>query len=436
MFHAKPLQRLLEARINEADGDFAQKQLTGRNTWIMELWSTLGLLNRNVAKDGSVSFAESVDDLGRPAIAPNSAKATEFSLRHLAEAIFGDSFDRHFNPYEGGDRMALLEAGPGIDPTAFLNINTFSLATSGLVEAQVLERFVNPGFIGDQLVTVRPTRLNGEKMIGITGIGNKAQTRVPGEPHPRAGFGEQYIETPQLDEKALAVEVQQESVFYDLTGQVLDVAGSVGEELGYLREITIIDLVEGVTNPYSRNGTASDTYQATTPWVNEQTNDMADHTDIQNSKSLFRLMRDPDTLKEILVIPTQILHHSDREDDFFRVFNTTELREVTNTDTTTITTGAPSTSVNKPTLLSSPIVDTRREATDGLNLSNANSLIRWLHGDFKKAFMWMEAWPIRVRQASATEYGMLDRGIIAAYFANYRGIGAVREPRYTVANIN
>lgn len=430
MFRTKQIRRLLEARVNEA-----RDQVAGRNAFIMELWSTLGLLNRHVnERTGAVTFTESVDDLGRPTIADHAARPAEFSLRELAEGIFGDSFDRYFNPHDQFSRQVLLEAGPGIDPTAFLNINTFSLATSGLIEAQVLERFENPAFIGDQLVTVRPTRLNGEKMIGVTGIGDKADSRKPGEPHARAGFGEQWIETPELDEKALAVEVQQESVFYDLTGQVLDVAGSVGDELGYLREKTIIDLVEGVTNPYVYNGTAYNTYQTTAPWINSQSNPMEDHTDIQNSKSLFRKMTDPATGKEILVIPNQILHHSDREDDFFRVFNTTELREITNTNTMTYTSGAPSTSVNKPKLLSSPIVDNRRSAADGLNLSEANAKTRWLHGDFKKAFLWMEAWPIRVRQASASEYVMMDRGLIAAYFANYRGVGAVREPRYSVAN--
>ena len=427
---ARQVRALLEARISE-HGD-----REGRLYFVDEIHSMLGLLIEQQHDGGPSTFLESLDEFNRPVLAENRIRPDAFSLRELAEGVFGESFEKYFDPHENNSRGNLLEAGPGIDPTAFLNINTFSLATSGLVEAQVMERFENPAFIGDQLVTVRPTRLNGEKMIGITGIGDKASSRKPGEPHARAGFGEQWIETPELDEKALAVEVQQEAVFYDLTGQVLDVAGSVGEELGYLREKTIIDLVEGVTNPYIYNGTSYNTYQTSTPWINSHTNDMENHTDIQNSKELFREMTDPATGKEILVMPNTILHHSAREDDFFRVLNQTEIRETTNTNTLTVSPPPPSVSVNKPTLLSSPIVDNRRTASDGLSLSEANAKIRWLHGDFKKAFMWMEAWPIRVRQASASEYVMMDRGLIAAYFANYRGVGAVREPRYAVANTN
>lgn len=441
MFRAKKLRKLLEARINEArtaGHDAPMAQRVGRQRFVNEIRADLGVLvESRDGETGRVTFTESVDEYDRPTLAEGRARPEEFSLRQLAEAIFGDSFERYFDPHEGFDgQTALLEAGPGIDPTAFLNINTFSLATSGLVEAKVLENFENPIFIGDNLVDIRPTRLNGEKMIRTSGIGNKAQTRAPGEPHPRAGFGEEWIETPELVEKALAVEVQQEAVFYDLTGTVLDKAGSVGEELGYLRELTIIDLVEGVANPYKYNGTAYNTYQTSTPWINSHTNAMVDHTDFQASRELFREMTDPVTGKEILVIPNTMLIHSARVDDFFRQMNATEVRETTNTNTVTISPQVPSVTDGRATLFSSPIVDNRRTASDGLNLSEANAKVRWLHGDPKRAFMWMEAWPIRVRQASATEYVMLDRGLIAAYFANYRGVGAVREPRYMVANTN
>lgn len=46
----------------------------------------------------------------------------------------------------------------------------------------------------------------------------------------------------------------------------------------------------------------------------------------------------------------------------------------------------------------------------------------------------MEAWPLRVTQASASEYAMMDRGLVAAYFANYRGVGAVVQPQYMIRN--
>lgn len=377
------------------------------------------------------------DAFGRPSIKPNSAHPTEYDLVETLEA-FGEALGfRHFarsvlDKKENFEfHGSALEAGPGIDPTAFSAINLWTGATAGLVEAQVIEKYQNPAYIGDMLVTVKPTRLNGQKFIGVTGIGNKAKERFPGESHARATFGQHYIATPELSEQALSVEVTQEADFYDLTGQVMETAAGVGEELGYKRELTLLDLVIGVTNPYSYNGTGYNTYQTATPWINSQQNEMADHTDIQISQAMFRKMTDPATGKEILVMPKTILHHSDREQDFNRVFNATEVRETTNTNTITI---SPNPTKTKFTCLSSPILDNRMTAANGLNLSLSNAQKRWYMGDYPGAFMWMEAWPLRTNGVSANEMVMRDRGLIAAFFSNYRGVGAVREPRKTGVN--
>ncbi len=368
------------------------------------------------------------DAFGRPSIKAGSAHPGEYDLVDVAEAIGEAMGFRHFarSLFDKAERFefhgSALEAGPGIDPTAFAAINLWTGTAAGLVEAQVIEKFQNPLFIGDALMTIKPTKMNGQKFIGVTGIGNKAQTRLPGESHPVAGFGQHYITTPELEEKALSVQVTQEAEMYDITGQVMETASGVGEELGYLKELTQIDLALGVTNPYSYNGAGYNTYQTSAPWLNSQTNLMADHTDIQNSQAMFRKMTDPVTGKEILVMPNTIIHHSDREQDFNRVFHATEVREVTNTNTVTISPNPTNTQFKR---LSSPILDNRMTAADGLNLSAPNALARWYMGDFPGAFMWMEAWPLRVIPVSANEFVMRDKGLVAAFFANYRGIGAV-----------
>lgn len=432
MFQKRALRRLLESCVNET-----RDPVRGRQRFVGELWATLGIVTASKPDaQGNVEFMESVDELGRPVIAKGAARPEEFSLRLLAESIGGEEWvETYFSPNGGADRLTLLEAGPGIDPTAFLNINTFSLATAGLVEAKVMEKFMNPGFIGDQLVEVRPTRMNGEKMIRIGGIGNKGQTRGINQPHPRASFGEEWVETPELTEKALATEVSQEAVFYDLTGQVLDTAGSVGEELGYLRELEILRMVAGATNSYNYKGTTYNTYQTATPWINDHANVPEDYSDIDNALQLFSQMTDPVTGKEILVNPTTIIHQPNKRMLFNNILNATEVRNTTNTNTVTI---SPSPITSQFTLLESPIFfNVMQAATSGnlgLGLSASDAGKYWYMGDFKRAFAWMEAWPLRTRQASPNEYVMLDRGLIAAYFSNYRGVGAVKEPRYAVRN--
>ena len=78
----------------------------------------------------------------------------------------------------------------------------------------------------------------------------------------------------------------------------------------------------------------------------------------------------------------------------------------------------------------------RATAADGLNLSASNAKEYWWVGDFKKAFYWMENWPMTPWQASASELYMKDRGLVAIYGANYRGVAYAKQPRYAVRNKN
>lgn len=374
---------------------------------------------------------------GAPTIASGALQPEEVSIPLLAEAICGRDFVlEHFYHPSGAARRAVLEAGVGMDPSIMRNISTFSLAVGGLIEAKVIAGFNQPAFIGNRLVRTVPTQKNGEKMIGVTGIAQEPQSREPGKAHVRGSFGAHYITTPELDEKALALDITKEVVRYDLTGDVLRQAGRIGEVLGYTKEKTQLSLVVGASNPYVYNGTGYNTYQGSAPWVNSQGNEFADYSDLENSKKLFRRMTDPVTNREIMVEGWQVLVAPDREITFDRVLNANEIRETTNTNTVTIG-GNPI--KGKYEILSSQIAFNLLQATaanGGLALSETNSLKRWYHGDFKKAFMWMEAEPLTTEQANPADYAMIDHQLIASYFSRYVGIGAVEEPRYVVVNTN
>ena len=437
MVTAKGLRRLLEGRIADAEKSGlsgADAVKAGRMQFVKELREQVGLMTR---AEGSADLVESVDQSGNPKLADGRVSPYEFSFKEMALAIGGERFVESFDPNNGADAVTLLEAGPGVDPTHFLNINTFNAATTGLLEAQVLEKFKNANFIGDELFETRPTRKNGEKIIGTAGIAANTGadlSRKPGEAHPRTKFGERWVNTPELSEKALAIEITQEAVFYDLTGEVLDTAAGVGDLLGYEREKTMLRLFAGITNSYSYKGTSYNTYQASTPWINDHANPLVDYQDIDDALELFTGMTDPETGREIMLmdVPT-IVHDPRKESLWHRTLNSIETRETTNTNTVTISTPVPSTKKGYK-LLSSVILRNLIDVEGGVTLDQAKAW--WFIGNPKRAFRWMEAWPIRVRQANANEYVMLDRGLVAAYFANYRGVGAVVEPRYVVRNKN
>lgn len=418
MLKFKEYRKLLQKGVTESEARNGSA-VDARHTFVEDFRLLLGITE---------------DVNGNPRIAEGAMRPDEVNIPLLAEAIFGaEKMRETFYHDSSPDRRTILEAGP-VDPSAMLNISTFSLAVGGLIDAQIIAKFNNPAFIGDRLVTTRPTNKNGEKMIGVNGSADEGKTRAPGKPHARTGLGNHYIQTPELEEKALAIDVTKEVVRYDLTGDVLNEASNIGFSLGYGREKTRLKLVNGGVNPYNRNGTGYNTYQTTTPWVNNQTNEFADLSDLENSKKLFRQMTDPDTGREILVEGWQILCSPDREITFDRVLNAYEVRETTNTNTVTIG-GNPI--KGRYEILSSQIEFNLRQAAaadGGLALSADNSNKRWYHGDFKKAFAWMEAEPLTTRQANAAEYLMMDHGLIASYFASYVGIGAVIAPQYVVVN--
>src|SRR5205807_607255 len=98
-----------------------------------------------------------------------------------------------------------------------------------------------------------------------------------------------YVTTPATRENALAVDVNKEAVFYDLTGNVLQMAASVGEWLGYRKELDAIDCFIGVTSQstglsaFNYGGTAYNTYSTSqiigkSTLVNQQSNPLLDWT--------------------------------------------------------------------------------------------------------------------------------------------------------------
>jgi hypothetical protein len=422
-----PNLKTLRSQLESAVNSFGETE--GRIKFVEEIKESVGLLTR----DSEGNLIESVDDNGNPALAKGSWKPEEYSLRNLAIAIGGHSFYESMEPGEGPDMKALLEAGPGIDPTNFINTNVFSASVAGLVEAKVMEKFKNAEFIGDQLFDTVPTNLNGEKMIGTGGLASTAGdgTRKPGEPHQRAQFGDRWVQTPELEEKALAVEVTQEAVWYDKTNEVLQVAGEVGDSLAYGREKTMLRLFAGITNNYTYKGVAYDTYQATTPWINTHANEAATYADVDEANELFTNMTNPETGREIMIDRSQrvLVIDETKESLWNFILNSTQVKEVSSNTSMYAPAPASAKSLSQPLM---SVILRNLLIASGLTATQAKGY--WFIGNPKKAFKWMEHHPLRVRSASPNEYVMLDRGLIAAYFADYRGIGAVVEPRYMVRN--
>lgn len=373
-------------------------------------------------------------------------KPSEVTISALAEAIIGrDTLQDLYGANSGFEVASLREAA--IDPTAFLNINLFNLATAGLVNARIMEAFVSPQYIGKDLVTTVPTNMNGHKIIGVTGIAPQtaaAKARAPGASHASVGLGEAWQTTPETTEQALKVEITKEAVFFEqATGEIMQKANMIGDELAYGQEKDIARIVTGVTNNYNRNGTSYDTYQASTPWINTHTNEFSDETDVDDARALLLGMTDPDTGREIDITVSTILCSPYRELTFREQLFGTQVSLQTQISSSVAgrmkLTSSQINQVAKGTLNLLPLTQIWHNilvasSPDGLGLTATQAKGYWWWGDFKKAFEWHENWPLTPWQAAATELTMKDRGLIAVHGANYRGVAYSREPRYAIRN--
>lgn len=439
---AREIRSLLQGRIREAH-DAGQEQRVGAAAFLRDWNEALGL---NPDWDGSSSADCYLTEELRPVFGQGRFSPREVSIATLCEAIMGrDARDEYYGPNSHFSMATLREAA--IDPTAFLNISLFNLATAGLVNARILEGFNKPEYIGRGLVTVVPTNMNGHKIIGTAGINAQtaaAKNRLPGQPHASIQFGEAWQTTPETVEQALKVEITKEATFFEqASGEVMRQADQIGDELARGEEVEICDEFIGVTNSYNRSGTSYNTYQASTPWINSGSNPFTDENDLDDANALLLAMTDPDTGREIQINLLQVFCSPYRERVFREQLFPSQVSLGTqissNVAQRIIQSQSATAQVMRGTIKVIPLTQiwhNRMIAADGLGLTGANAKAYWWVGEPQRAFEWHENWPLTPWQAVATEMVMKDRGLIAIHGANKRGKVYTREPRYMVRNTN
>jgi hypothetical protein len=446
----------------------------GRHAFVTQVRHWLGLCDKHGNNHR--------DPAGNRRIREAKMQPNEFDIGELAASLIGAAYKDYFDPsnpgsmaglarhrllVEGahpGDERALLEAtGVGVDVSAFANINAWTGVVGGLIERKILEAFESPEFIADELMPAEPTKVKeGQKVIGVSRIGDKAEERQPGEPHRRAGVGERFVTLQGTRENALAIDVFKEAVFFDLTGQLLEHAAQVGEWLAYRKEIDCIDAFIGVTtqsggryqftyrnavyNTYSTSAQAqANNNNIPIGYMNQQPNELIDWTNLESSWLLFVRTTDPETQTRVRVMPDTLLVNPGKLATAELIVGATNLERRTAVGATQATAGVlqvgqgagnPAGRFGTKKILYSPLVEQRCTDATGLNLNQANATKYWWHFQRGKAFKYMQNWPLNVAQAPSNSYDMLDRGIVASYFANERGMPSVWSPWHVVLNTN
>ena len=378
---------------------------------------------RELKRMYETSGAEKTVQHLQEALQTGDLKPEDFSIRELAEATLSPERVRQMDPRQGG--VCLLEAGDGVDVTAFSNI------TGQVVQAKILDAYNQEAFVLSRLVETIPTRLDGERIPGIGRVGDNVAEVRPGMPYPSLGFAEDYIDTPQTTKRGFIVPVTKEAVFFDRTHLILQRAAEVGEVLGLNKEKRLLDLLIGTTNNYTWKGAAYNTYSATGTgtapdgtWVNQMTAELIDWTDVDAAEQFFADILDPNTGEPVLIQATTVLVMPAYRHAAHRIFNAAEINYTSGS-----TTAIAANPLGNYTVVESRLAY-RRLLAAGTAAAAAKKW--WFLGDMRKAFAYMENWPITVAQSPLGGEAEFSQDIVVRFKASERGAAAVINPRYVV----
>lgn len=339
--------------------------------------------------------------------------AAKWSLRELFEQFVPDGREavNLLRPQsEGGYRIQ--ESAELVDTSMFANI------IGQVVYSSTLSGFNMPGLIGDQLCEVIQTQFSGERIPGVGRVGDDLDIVNEGQPYPNAVMGEEYIDTPETIKRGLILNVTREAIYFDRTGVLLSEANKLGQRVAVNREKRILDVVTGIVTIFRRNGASA---VATYDSVNSVTsNAFADWTSVDAAQQKFNTMTDPITGEPIAIDAIQVLVPKALETIGKRVQNATMTRQGT-------ASGANQTYVNGTSLQNAFELVTGQYVRQ-----RTSSDSTWFAGDFKKAFVYMQNWPLQVTQSSEDSEVGFTRDIVLRLKASERGAAGVRERLYAV----
>lgn len=324
--------------------------------------------------------------------------------------------------------QAMTEAQGAVTTAAFQNIS------GQIVYSAILEPYRMEMDVFSKLIPERETEfLDGEKMAGITPIGDVVAVRPEGFPYQLAGPGENWIFTPPVLDRGVEVPLTWEALFNDRTkGQLLATCKDIGKWGGRNREKRAIDCIVDLNTTrhrYNWRGTVIASYgdnSGTHSWDNlSASNALTDWTSLNVAEQNMNALVDPFTGEPIefetkhLIVTKSLQHVAER------IIHATEINVATPGYATTgnpTRTQATNPYLNKAEIVTSRLLGARISAGSG----NASD---WFMGDIGEYAMYMVAEKLQVVPMPSNSMEEYRRRIVAGWRVNERGAYVVREPR-------
>ena len=352
----------------------------------------INLINEGEITENDFSLKALYDGIG----APDLRKAKIIENRHITEK--------------------------DVEITEALSTTAFPKITGALINKVVQQSYDLEYGIGDQLVTVIPSSVRDETVVGFSA--DMELKEVPeGMEYEEGSFGEKYHKIKNT-KKGRIISLTEEMIKFDQTGQMVLQAKRVGEYAKSAREKIILNAVLELTSSgdlaaWRPAGTATTLYSntSTDPYSDDTLDNLgsealADETDLDTAMALFSKFTDENGIP-IHVNPKVLLVG-------------VSLRGVANKICYS------GQAVEKTVPAGSKNIYTGTKVLATAFIDQELSTTAWFIGDPKKQFVYTEVFPLQVLQAKAGNSDEFKKDIIYSFKARlYGGAGAITN-RYMV----
>ena len=369
---------------------------------------------------------------------------TRWSLKALAEGIFGDQWYNKIKAGAISAQRGLWETQGAVDISAFSNI------TGQLLVDRIRANFNAPEFIGDKLFEIVPVvggNLGTHREPWLSRVKDDPGLIMAQQEYPETQFVEQYIDLPALEKRGLKCSVSLEMIFGDKTKQATQQADDVGYRIRLNREERQLKVVAGIINNWKYMGTTYSTFLPSGLYVNLTTgNQIVNYQGVVNLETLFANMVDLVTGRSIqidpnamtiLCVPTKLpelkiaLHAARTRGGQYPAAGapTNALQELE---------GVPLINdVDYPLITSKILWHLLTDAApygQAILPANAREYV-WM-GHFQKAFVYREAMPFTTTQAPPGSPAEFNQDIIVQVKAMEWGVAGVQSPQQVVLSKN
>lgn len=304
----------------------------------------------------------------------------------------------------------------GMNYEAAIATSSYTTILTGGLSSKMIEAYnVVDGLIADQLVTVYPSKLLAEKWPGFDAAAGIAAVNE-GAKYPDATIAEKYAGNTLFSKRGVMVQVTEETILFDQTGQLLMRANQIGNSLRVDREKIMLDGIENSIAAYYPAGSVTAIYDANNTVFNNPLTAI-DSLDAADAKLVSQVDSNGDYMTQpgssMLILVPQALRLTAE-----KLVGLSEIRQ---------TDGAGNVLVGRNPYQSLRVVNT----------GYLNDTTTWFYGSlegFRRQFVLQSHMPFRVATVDQAEVDATTKDIVGGVVARWKERVFALDNKFVVKN--